>query len=116
MRLRSCLTVLSVGVSLLALSATGAQADWITYHADGALSGVDQISGTAPAAPPWLMSLGADETVDYTSVRFEEVVQDVDVVIDLVGDATTALAPARWRRCVPARALKLYVSRSWRWR
>ncbi len=33
------------------------------------------------------MSLGADETVDYTSVRFEEVVQDVDVVIDLVGDA-----------------------------
>jgi len=54
MRLRSCLTLLSVCVSLLALTATVAQADWTTYHADGALSGVDQSSGAAvPFAAAW---------------------------------------------------------------
>ncbi|MDQ6750663.1 MAG: NADP-dependent oxidoreductase [Actinomycetota bacterium] len=35
----------------------------------------------------WLAALGADEQIDYTAVRFEEAVDDVDVVIDLVGDA-----------------------------
>ncbi|WP_078877700.1 NADP-dependent oxidoreductase [Streptomyces sp. 150FB] len=45
------------------------------------------VIGTAGAAKhDWLRSLGADELVDYTKVRFEDVVSDVDVVIDLVGD------------------------------
>ncbi|MFC4060091.1 NADP-dependent oxidoreductase [Planomonospora corallina] len=34
----------------------------------------------------WLRGLGADEVIDYTSVRFEQAVKDVDVVVDLVGD------------------------------
>ncbi|WP_408607340.1 NADP-dependent oxidoreductase [Kitasatospora mediocidica] len=34
----------------------------------------------------WLKELGADEVIDYHAVRFEDVVRDVDVVIDLVGD------------------------------
>lgn len=34
----------------------------------------------------WLRELGADETIDYTTTRFEDVVRDVDAVIDLVGD------------------------------
>lgn len=34
----------------------------------------------------WLKELGADEVIDYTTVRFEDVARDVDVVIDLVGD------------------------------
>jgi NADPH:quinone reductase-like Zn-dependent oxidoreductase len=33
----------------------------------------------------FLRSIGADEVVDYTTTRFEDVVSDVDVVIDLVG-------------------------------
>lgn len=42
-----CLTV-------VALAATVARADWTTYHADGSLSGVDQSSGSAvPFAPAW---------------------------------------------------------------
>ncbi|MFJ4922873.1 NADP-dependent oxidoreductase [Streptomyces sp. NPDC088725] len=46
------------------------------------------VIGTASAAKhDWLRSLGADELVDYTQVRFEDAVQNVDVVIDLVGDA-----------------------------
>ncbi|MEC4018821.1 NADP-dependent oxidoreductase [Streptomyces sp. H27-D2] len=45
------------------------------------------VIGTARAAKhDWLRSLGADELVDYSEVRFEDAVRDVDVVIDLVGD------------------------------
>lgn len=34
----------------------------------------------------WLHELGASETVDHNATRFEDVVDEVDVVIDLVGD------------------------------
>ncbi|MFT4122575.1 MAG: NADP-dependent oxidoreductase [Microbacteriaceae bacterium] len=34
----------------------------------------------------WLRELGADEVIDHTLERFEEVVSNVDVVIDLVGN------------------------------
>ncbi|TKA02143.1 NADP-dependent oxidoreductase [Actinacidiphila oryziradicis] len=33
----------------------------------------------------WLKELGADEVIDYTQQRFEDVTGDVDVVIDLIG-------------------------------
>jgi len=32
-----------------------------------------------------LVELGLDEVIDYTAMRFEDVVHDVDVVVDLVG-------------------------------
>jgi NADPH:quinone reductase-like Zn-dependent oxidoreductase len=34
----------------------------------------------------WLRELGANVVVDYTTTRFEDVISDVDVVIDLVGN------------------------------
>lgn len=34
----------------------------------------------------WLTGLGADEVIDYITVRFEDAVRDIDVVLDLVGD------------------------------
>ena len=34
----------------------------------------------------WLRELGASVVVDYTTTRFEDVIADVDVVIDLVGN------------------------------
>ncbi|MGH3426476.1 MAG: NADP-dependent oxidoreductase [Terriglobales bacterium] len=34
----------------------------------------------------WLRGLGVDELIDYRTVRFEEVVKDVDLVIDSLGD------------------------------
>ena len=34
----------------------------------------------------WLTELGANEVIDYTETRFEDVVDTVDVVIDLVGN------------------------------
>ncbi|HYP73270.1 MAG TPA: NADP-dependent oxidoreductase [Microbacterium sp.] len=36
---------------------------------------------------PWLRELGAQVVIDYATTRFEDVVGDVDVVIDLVGNA-----------------------------
>src|SRR5438046_450137 len=36
----------------------------------------------------WLRELGAAEVVDYTAVRFEQQISDVDVVIDLIGNVT----------------------------
>ena len=35
---------------------------------------------------PWLRELGADVVIDYATTRFEDLVTDVDVVIDLVGN------------------------------
>jgi NADPH:quinone reductase-like Zn-dependent oxidoreductase len=34
----------------------------------------------------WLRELGANQVIDYTTTRFEDVVKDVDVVIDLIGN------------------------------
>lgn len=34
----------------------------------------------------WLTELGANEVIDYTTTKFDEVVKDVDVVIDLIGN------------------------------
>jgi NADPH:quinone reductase-like Zn-dependent oxidoreductase len=37
----------------------------------------------------YVRSLGADEVIDYSAVRFEDVVHDVDVVLDTVGGDIT---------------------------
>lgn len=47
------------------------------------------VIGTARAANAgFLRELGADEVIDYSSFRFEDVVRDVDVVLDNVGGDT----------------------------
>ncbi len=48
--------------------------------------GAHVVATASSARHPWLKELGADEVIDYTAVRFEDVARDVDVVIDLVGD------------------------------
>jgi NADPH:quinone reductase-like Zn-dependent oxidoreductase len=46
------------------------------------------VIGTAtPVHDEYLKSLGADEIIDYTQVKFEDKVHDVDAVIDTVGTA-----------------------------
>ncbi|HEU5179402.1 MAG TPA: NADP-dependent oxidoreductase [Candidatus Polarisedimenticolia bacterium] len=53
-------------------------------HAKGA-----RVIGTASKRnQSYLKELGADEAIDYESVRFEDVVRDVDVVFDTQGGAT----------------------------
>ncbi|MEU1971065.1 NADP-dependent oxidoreductase [Microbacterium sp. NPDC019599] len=45
------------------------------------------VTATGSAAnASWLRELGASTVIDHTSTRFEEVVPEVDVVIDLVGN------------------------------
>jgi NADPH:quinone reductase-like Zn-dependent oxidoreductase len=47
------------------------------------------VIGTARAAnAEFLRGLGADEVIDYSAVRFEDVVREVDVILDNVGGDT----------------------------
>jgi NADPH:quinone reductase-like Zn-dependent oxidoreductase len=47
------------------------------------------VYGTASARnAEFVKSLGADEVIDYTSTKFEDVVKDADVVFDLIGGET----------------------------
>lgn len=47
------------------------------------------VIGTASARnKEFLYGLGADEVIDYTTTRFEEVIHDVDVVLDTIGGET----------------------------
>jgi NADPH:quinone reductase-like Zn-dependent oxidoreductase len=72
--------------------------------------GAHVIATASAARHPWLKELGADETIDYTTTRFEDAARDVDVVIDLVGDAhdrtgtrsLTVLRPGGLLVAVPA--------------
>lgn len=48
-----------------------------------------RVVGTASTANvDFVRSLGADRVIDYTSTRFEQIVQDVDLVLDTVGGET----------------------------
>lgn len=49
-----------------------------------------KVTGTASAANAgFLKDLGIDQVIDYTNQRFEDQVQDVDVVFDPIGGETT---------------------------
>jgi NADPH:quinone reductase-like Zn-dependent oxidoreductase len=56
--------------------------------------GAHVIATASPRNHDYLRSLGADEVIDYRSVRFEDVVANLDVVIDTVGGETLARSPA----------------------
>jgi NADPH:quinone reductase-like Zn-dependent oxidoreductase len=48
-----------------------------------------KVIGTASAGnEDFLRELGADEVIDYRNAKFEEAVQDVDVVLDTIGGST----------------------------
>jgi NADPH:quinone reductase-like Zn-dependent oxidoreductase len=49
--------------------------------------GARVIATASSANLAFLRDLGADEVIDYTATRFEDVVRDVDVVLDTVGPA-----------------------------
>jgi NADPH:quinone reductase-like Zn-dependent oxidoreductase len=48
------------------------------------------VVGTASSAgnQDFLRGLGADEVIDYTATPFDNVVHDIDVVLDLIGETT----------------------------
>ena len=60
-----------------------------TYAVQLAHSRGAHVIGTARMVnADFLRELGADEVIDYTAVRFEDKVRDVDVVLDTVGGET----------------------------
>ncbi|MFN3950214.1 NADP-dependent oxidoreductase [Microbacterium sp.] len=50
--------------------------------------GAHVIATGSPRNLEWLRELGAAQVVDHTSTRFEDVVEPVDVVIDLIGNVS----------------------------
>ncbi|MER7798282.1 NADP-dependent oxidoreductase [Microbacterium sp. NPDC096154] len=62
---------------------------------------------------PWLRELGAQVVIDYTSTRFEDVVTDVDVVIDLVGNVHADTGSRSLTVLRPGGLLILVPSGSW---
>ena len=50
--------------------------------------GAKVIATASAANQEFLKELGADQTIDYKTTKFEEVVKDVDVVVDSVGGET----------------------------
>ncbi len=95
----------AAGVPLAALTAWGMVVDIARAHEGqrmlihGASGGVGHfavqfasyfgahvVATGGPDKLAWLRELGADEVIDHTTTRFEHVVHDVDVVVDLVGN------------------------------
>lgn len=61
----------------------------------------------------WLRELGAAVVVDYTSTRFEEVVGEMDVVIDLVGNVSDRTASRSLQVLRPGGLYVLVPTGSW---
>jgi NADPH:quinone reductase-like Zn-dependent oxidoreductase len=60
------------------------------------------VIGTASASHlGYVKSLGADEVIDHNATRFEDVVHDVDVVLDLVGDMGDNTQSRSWKVIKP---------------
>jgi NADPH:quinone reductase-like Zn-dependent oxidoreductase len=57
----------------------------------------------------FLLNLGADEVIDYNVTRFENVVRDVDVVLDLVGDINDNTQTRSWEILKPGGMLASLV-------
>jgi NADPH:quinone reductase-like Zn-dependent oxidoreductase len=63
------------------------------------------VIGTASATNrDFLLALGADEVIDYHKVRFEQAIDDVDVVLDTVGGETRPHGQGSCRRPWPRRS------------
>lgn len=77
---------LEAGQTVLIHAAAGGVGSFAVQfaHAKGA-----HVIGTASARNHnYLRDLGADEVIDYTTTKFEDVVKDVDVVFDTMGGET----------------------------
>jgi NADPH:quinone reductase-like Zn-dependent oxidoreductase len=70
-------------------------------------AGVHVIATASVRNRDFLLELGANEVIDYTTTRFEDVVHDVDLVFDTVGGDTLQRS---WQVIKPGGALVTIVS------
>lgn len=61
----------------------------------------------------WLRGLGADEVIDYSAVRFEEVTGDIDLVVDLIGNVHDETGTRSLRAMRPGGLLISVPTGSW---
>ncbi|KQV10979.1 alcohol dehydrogenase [Pseudomonas sp. Root329] len=71
------------GQRILIHGAAGALGAYAVQYAKRAAAEVFATAGTADL--DYVRNLGADHVIDYQSQRFEDVVQDIDLVLDYVG-------------------------------
>ncbi|MEJ3405547.1 NADP-dependent oxidoreductase [Rathayibacter sp. YIM 133350] len=74
----------SSGMRMLVHAGAGGVGHFAVQFAKRA--GASVIATCSARNADFVRELGADETIDYGSQRFEEVVRDLDVVIDLIGN------------------------------
>jgi NADPH:quinone reductase-like Zn-dependent oxidoreductase len=79
---------LSAGQKILIHAASGGVGSMAVQLAKA--KGAYVIATASARNADFVKSLGADEVIDYTSVKFEDAVSDVDVVFDLIGGETQA--------------------------
>ncbi len=79
---------LTSGQSLLIHGAAGGVGSMAVQIAKWA--GATVIATASARNHAFLRTLGADEIIDYTTTRFENVVRDVDIVLDTIGGETGA--------------------------
>ncbi len=77
---------LSTGQRVLIHAASGGVGSFAVQFAK--VKGARVIGTASTNKQAFVKALGADEVVDYRTTRFEEVVHEVDVVLDLVGGET----------------------------
>jgi NADPH:quinone reductase-like Zn-dependent oxidoreductase len=75
--------------------------------------GAHVIATGSPRNLSWLRELGAAEVLDYTAVRFEEQVHEVDVVIDLIGNVKDDTATRSLRSLRPGGLIVNGPTGSW---
>ncbi|MBO0777278.1 MAG: NADP-dependent oxidoreductase [Ktedonobacteraceae bacterium] len=79
---------LTSGQSLLIHGAAGGVGSMAVQMAKWA--GATVIATASARHHAFLRTLGADEIIEYTTTRFEEVVRNVDIVLDTIGGETVA--------------------------
>ena len=77
---------LSAGQTVLIHGAAGGVGSFAVQFAK--IKGARVIGTASKKNHEYLRSLGADETIDYNTTRFEDVVQNVDVVLDTITGET----------------------------
>jgi NADPH:quinone reductase-like Zn-dependent oxidoreductase len=77
---------LKAGERILIHGAAGGVGTFAVQFAHNA--GAHIIATAAPQDVEYVRSIGADEVIDYTGTRFENVISDIDFVFDVIGGET----------------------------
>jgi len=77
---------LSAGNSVLIHGAAGGVGTWAVQFAHW--RGAHVIGTASRTKHEFLRELGADEVIDYTAVRFEDKIREMDIIVDTVGGDT----------------------------